>query len=1545
MMPGMPSAPGMANGITNPSTPADLLTGRKNTGMLTISVPRNQTNALPGFLRVLQSFSANRVAEDNPSNIVDNNADGVDPRNPKTLIKEWAISNSTLEEVFLRLAAANREVNAPLSFSGNDNPNPAYGNNNNNMDGQIMQQQQLLAMQQTALRNQQQSTTSRNQFPPMGMMTNTQMQTSTTMAPKFGRVCTICEAALTEPVTLFNSAQVQVICSDILCGACASRTIDEIKTARTTAMKKGMLPNNAPLLPSSVKFDNGAEDDSEPRNVPTNSSRDIIPSNTTTTTTTVKNPLTMLQGTADIVPPGHITDNSQTMATVADDRRNRVMALTAGSPNNNDKVPTLPVFTPVSPSTKKRRLARIPTKQKTDPDYLPPVSFWDQCSAVCYLRMRLNCNRAGCLSILFSVIGIILMVVLGIPRDPINLTRCSTQFYVDNSTGLCNRDIYVSWLADALSRTSFDPVYDPYVPSTVSSPITKTASVPSSTSTPTPKRRRLQANNAPEAFLLYQPVCNSHNPSNYYYCNISPDQFPILTDISQLSAVSVNMLTQNYMFPQTVINYATVGTGQFPLSSFDFFGFGQGNNSIASEFLLNPSLTSNVDADVFNVQKLIEANSFRMNGTCAYYGNWAGPGNGYEGWYWPDPVDAAAWLNTNLPSIGLTVQAADPLDPITPTFQYEIRLWTLYSGANPIYRPQRATAYTWTTIYSTISTFSNCYNAGVYQHSDNLFYSDGTPAYAPGQASVSLLNNAFLQTVVEQQGLRERGGKAPEWNINANTYAKMKFEKNILQNSTGIDSSIPSLSAVSSNPFIRTSYAAIPKVTWVAAVGTGQQGGVAFSALIWPLFTMTQLGAVAFGISFEKKEQLWAAMTMAGLRPLPYFIGSYCFAVVMVLIMGAVFYTAGYLAGLTAIANASWSVYLALFLTWGHSQAGLGLLLGTIIRTPRAASIICNLLVLISSVANFLVSQFVSPWPWQLTWVPLLSYARASTIIFAYGGGKIVPGSELSNALLITAFHGFLGIGLAMYLHAVMPGPESTGIIRSPFFPIEYIIQKWKQFYGYIRNQPYDPSLDHYLQEHTDTINSSTMVQMDGTSNGLRNPLQQIMANNQVMYDPDLANESRRVEQAFEDDTQSSAIIIDNIIKEYSARIKKSSRKMVNPHTLKDYLQQFSEITGLSRGVERAVDGLDLRVDYGEVLGLLGPNGAGKTTTIACLTGHSSITHGLARVGGFDATTQLNNVWRVLGVCPQFDVVWNELTVREHFYFYARIKGCASTTTNNKPPSIWSSLFGLGAHLRAVIQQVAERVELDGDPFRQPARALSGGMRRRLSIGIALLGNPRIIFLDEPTTGLDPETRRHIHRIISAQQAPNRAMVITTHSMEEADALCSRIAIMAKGKLRAVGTQLHLKRRFGDGYHLSLTLSVPPGIASTAQGVTYLESVSQMVHQFVTTHVHPQAKFVNRVSASVTYLLPREGVDVANIFSVLEAAKAQHIYPDGNIGPALISEYGISQASLEDVFIRVVEAAEGTTASTTATTATNPSITNATNNSNEGIMMVTNTRV
>jgi ABC-type multidrug transport system ATPase subunit len=190
-------------------------------------------------------------------------------------------------------------------------------------------------------------------------------------------------------------------------------------------------------------------------------------------------------------------------------------------------------------------------------------------------------------------------------------------------------------------------------------------------------------------------------------------------------------------------------------------------------------------------------------------------------------------------------------------------------------------------------------------------------------------------------------------------------------------------------------------------------------------------------------------------------------------------------------------------------------------------------------------------------------------------------------------------------------------------------------------------------------------------------------------------------------------------------------------------------------GAKTAVDSISLSIYNGETFGLLGPNGAGKTTTLSMITGMLERTSGSVMIAGRsidDAKSSKGRnagLWKYVGVTPQFDTVWPEMTVEEHLYFYCRLRGVVRSSLAN------------------MVRRIAEDIELDGDAFRQKAGGLSGGMKRRLSIGISLTANPRILVLDEPTTGLDPETKRQVWRVIDRVKKtnPDRCVIITTHSM------------------------------------------------------------------------------------------------------------------------------------------------------------------------------------
>jgi len=292
-----------------------------------------------------------------------------------------------------------------------------------------------------------------------------------------------------------------------------------------------------------------------------------------------------------------------------------------------------------------------------------------------------------------------------------------------------------------------------------------------------------------------------------------------------------------------------------------------------------------------------------------------------------------------------------------------------------------------------------------------------------------------------------------------------------------------------------------------------------------------------------------------------------------------------------------------------------------------------------------------------------------------------------------------------------------------------------------------------------------------------------------------------------------------------------------------------------------ALNGVSLSIPKGECLGLLGPNGAGKSTLAHILSGIISPSGGEASIAGRDIATEMYMVRKVMGFCPQHEIVWESLTVEEHLLFYLRVKGVDREFEYSEAERILASVGLLDAIDKTVSQ-------------------LSGGMKRRLSIAISLVGNPKCLILDEPTTGLDPDTRRSIWEMIQSQKE-GRAIILTTHNMEEADTLSSRVAIVSNGELVCLGTPLDLKRQYGRGYKLSV--SVLPQRSIDVDG--YIRNM------------FPRATH-DPVSADISnYYIPTEDVNIGRLFGEMKRNKDAHG----------ILEWGISQASLEEVFIKVLQ--------------------------------------
>lgn len=210
-----------------------------------------------------------------------------------------------------------------------------------------------------------------------------------------------------------------------------------------------------------------------------------------------------------------------------------------------------------------------------------------------------------------------------------------------------------------------------------------------------------------------------------------------------------------------------------------------------------------------------------------------------------------------------------------------------------------------------------------------------------------------------------------------------------------------------------------------------------------------------------------------------------------------------------------------------------------------------------------------------------------------------------------------------------------------------------------------------------------------------------------------------------------------------------------------------------------AVAGLDLAIKKGEIFALLGPNGAGKTTTIRMLTMLTRPTAGTAFLNGFDVTQDLDKVKKEIGVVPQHMNLDLELTAWENLELHGR-------------------LHRMPVHERRQrIGALLEYVELRERAFELVGR-FSGGMKRRLMIARALIHKPGVLFLDEPTVGLDPQTRRKIWDLIRRMNSEGMTVLLTTHYIEEAEVLCHRVGIMDKGRLIALGTPGELKKKIGE---------------------------------------------------------------------------------------------------------------------------------------------------
>lgn len=345
------------------------------------------------------------------------------------------------------------------------------------------------------------------------------------------------------------------------------------------------------------------------------------------------------------------------------------------------------------------------------------------------------------------------------------------------------------------------------------------------------------------------------------------------------------------------------------------------------------------------------------------------------------------------------------------------------------------------------------------------------------------------------------------------------------------------------------------------------------------------------------------------------------------------------------------------------------------------------------------------------------------------------------------------------------------------------------------------------------------------------NRKRKILPGPQVDIDHDVLDEKNRVSAMGSSEIENGNLILQNLTKSY--------------------------------GKNLAVNQLCLAVDAAECFGLLGINGAGKTSTFKMMTGDEIISSGDAWIRGNSMKNEMSKVHQLIGYCPQFDALMTDLTGRETLKIYSLLRGIPTNEISDITNKMASEL-GFSKHLDSRI------------------KVFSGGNKRKLSTALALIGDPSLIFLDEPTTGMDPGAKHQLWSIINKTRNSGRSVVMTSHSMEECEALCTRLAIMVNGEFKCLGSTQHLKNKFSKGF----ILTVKTGQDSADDDFT--KTVQNRIQQ-----TFPTALMKEKYMDILTFHITDMNLKWSEVFGAMERMKSQ-------MG---INDYSLTQTSLEQVFL------------------------------------------
>lgn len=599
-----------------------------------------------------------------------------------------------------------------------------------------------------------------------------------------------------------------------------------------------------------------------------------------------------------------------------------------------------------------------------------------------------------------------------------------------------------------------------------------------------------------------------------------------------------------------------------------------------------------------------------------------------------------------------------------------------------------------------------------------------------------------------------------------------------------------------------------------------------FSSLLGPLFftwVILQLFPIVLtALVYEKQQNLRIMMKMHGLGDGAYWMISYAYFLAISLVYMFCFVVFGSVVGLKFFTLNDYSIQFVFYVIYINLQISLAFLVAALFSNVKTAAVVGYITVFATGLLGGFFFQF---------FLQDKSFSRVWIVVM-----ELYPGFSLYAGLYEFSQYAFTGNYMGTDGMRWGDLNDSNNEMRHVLiimvvewlvvFSIAYYIDQVVKAGSGARKSPL--FFLKCFEKKPESSFRKPSLQRQGSKVYVQ------------LEKPDVVQERERVEQSLLEQDTNQAIICDNLKKVYPGRDG-------NPQ-------------------KSAVRGLSLALSQGECFGMLGPNGAGKTSFINMMIGLVKPSSGTAYVRGLDIRTNMDQIYANMGVCPQHDLLWDTLTGREHLLFYGRLKNLK------------------GSALTVAVEESLRNVNLfNGGVADKQAGKYSGGMKRRLSVAISLIGDPKVVYMDEPSTGLDPASRNNLWKVVKRAKQ-NRAIILTTHSMEEAEHLCDRLGIFVDGSLQCIGNPKELKGRYGGSYVFTMTTSSnhEADVENLVKGLT------------------PNANKIYQISGTQKFELPKQDIRIADVFRAVENAKSRFS----------VQAWGLADTTLEDVFIKVAREAQ-----------------------------------